>query len=92
MFFNASRCLLLLNFTKFVREKKLKEGKWRKSSLFENIHLCFLGEYGADRIYAGQLAVLGNTDVGPTIKHMWDQVFTYAKLPLLLAIRESLVF
>ena len=33
-----------------------------------------LGEYGADRIYAGQLAVLGNTEVGPTIQHMWDQV------------------
>merc|ERR1711915_645459 len=31
------------------------------------------GEYGADRIYAGQLAVLKNTSVGPTIQHMWDQ-------------------
>lgn len=31
------------------------------------------GEYGADRIYAGQLAVLGSTPVGPTIQHMWDQ-------------------
>ena len=31
------------------------------------------GEYGADRIYAGQLAVLGKTDVGPLIQHMWDQ-------------------
>ena len=31
------------------------------------------GEYGADRIYAGQLAVLGKTDVGPLIQHMWEQ-------------------
>ncbi|XP_012275852.1 5-demethoxyubiquinone hydroxylase, mitochondrial [Orussus abietinus] len=31
------------------------------------------GELGADRIYAGQMAVLGNTPVGPTIKHMWEQ-------------------
>jgi len=31
------------------------------------------GEYGADRIYAGQLAVLGDTEVGPTIQHMWEQ-------------------
>ncbi|XP_078347728.1 NADPH-dependent 3-demethoxyubiquinone 3-hydroxylase, mitochondrial-like [Oculina patagonica] len=31
------------------------------------------GELGADRIYAGQMAVLGRTSVGPTIQHMWDQ-------------------
>jgi ubiquinone biosynthesis monooxygenase Coq7 len=31
------------------------------------------GELGADRIYAGQLAVLGHTKVGPTIQHMWEQ-------------------
>ena len=31
------------------------------------------GEYGADRIYAGQLAVLGKTPVGETIQHMWEQ-------------------
>jgi len=37
------------------------------------IRVDHAGEYGADRIYAGQLAVLGDTDVGPTIQHMWDQ-------------------
>ncbi|XP_049787931.1 5-demethoxyubiquinone hydroxylase, mitochondrial isoform X2 [Schistocerca cancellata] len=31
------------------------------------------GELGADRIYAGQMAVLGNSPVGATIQHMWDQ-------------------
>ncbi|XP_037067974.1 5-demethoxyubiquinone hydroxylase, mitochondrial-like [Pollicipes pollicipes] len=31
------------------------------------------GELGADRIYAGQMAVLGNTSIGKTIQHMWDQ-------------------
>ncbi|XP_076328651.1 ubiquinone biosynthesis protein COQ7, mitochondrial isoform X2 [Tachypleus tridentatus] len=31
------------------------------------------GELGADRIYAGQMAVLGRTSVGPLIKVMWDQ-------------------
>ncbi|XP_029179870.2 5-demethoxyubiquinone hydroxylase, mitochondrial-like [Acropora millepora] len=31
------------------------------------------GELGADRIYAGQMAILGKTSVGPTIQHMWDQ-------------------
>ncbi|XP_067127017.1 5-demethoxyubiquinone hydroxylase, mitochondrial [Centruroides vittatus] len=31
------------------------------------------GELGADRIYAGQMAVLGKTNVGPVIQEMWDQ-------------------
>lgn len=31
------------------------------------------GELGADRIYAGQHAILGNTAEGPTIHHMWEQ-------------------
>lgn len=31
------------------------------------------GELGADRIYAGQMAVLGKTNVGPIIQEMWDQ-------------------
>ena len=32
------------------------------------IRVDHAGEYGADRIYAGQLAVLQNTSVGPTIQ------------------------
>lgn len=39
----------------------------------EIIRVDHAGEFGADRIYAGQLAVLGNTRSGPTIKHMWEQ-------------------
>ncbi|WP_439816863.1 demethoxyubiquinone hydroxylase family protein [Zavarzinia sp. CC-PAN008] len=31
------------------------------------------GEYGAARIYAGQLAVLGHTASGPAIRHMAEQ-------------------
>jgi ubiquinone biosynthesis monooxygenase Coq7 len=32
------------------------------------------GEFGADRIYAGQLAVLGrDPHTGPLIQHMWEQ-------------------
>ncbi|XP_032897114.1 5-demethoxyubiquinone hydroxylase, mitochondrial [Amblyraja radiata] len=31
------------------------------------------GEFGAIRIYAGQMAVLGGTAVGPLIQQMWDQ-------------------
>jgi len=31
------------------------------------------GEYGAKRIYAGQLAVLNNSEHGPVIRHMAEQ-------------------
>lgn len=39
----------------------------------EIIRVDHAGELGADRIYAGQMAILGNGPMGPTIKHMWDQ-------------------
>jgi 3-demethoxyubiquinol 3-hydroxylase len=31
------------------------------------------GEFGASRIYAGQLAVLGRSEVAPTLRHMAEQ-------------------
>ena len=37
------------------------------------IRVDHAGEFGADRIYAGQHAVLGQTAVGSTIQHMWEQ-------------------
>ncbi|KAM4829825.1 NADPH-dependent 3-demethoxyubiquinone 3-hydroxylase, mitochondrial [Thomomys bottae] len=37
------------------------------------IRVDHAGEYGANRIYAGQMAVLGRTSVGPIIQKMWDQ-------------------
>lgn len=37
------------------------------------IRVNHAGELGADRIYAGQYAVLGKTASGSTIKHMWEQ-------------------
>lgn len=37
------------------------------------IRVDHAGEYGANRIYAGQMAVLGRSSVGPIIQHMWDQ-------------------
>ncbi|XP_068952134.1 5-demethoxyubiquinone hydroxylase, mitochondrial [Petaurus breviceps papuanus] len=37
------------------------------------IRVDHAGEYGANRIYAGQMAVLGRTNVGPVIQKMWDQ-------------------
>ncbi|KYN03832.1 Ubiquinone biosynthesis protein COQ7 like protein [Cyphomyrmex costatus] len=44
-----------------------------KKMLDSMIRIDHAGELGADRIYAGQMAVLGNTAIGPTIQHMWDQ-------------------
>lgn len=41
--------------------------------LDEIIRVDHAGELGADRIYAGQMAILGQTSKGPLIKHMWDQ-------------------
>ena len=37
------------------------------------IRVDHAGEYGAKRIYAGQLAVLGSRGIGPLIQHMADQ-------------------
>jgi ubiquinone biosynthesis monooxygenase Coq7 len=48
------------------------------------IRVDHAGEYGAARIYAGQLAVLGRGPHGPTLRHMKDQeqhhLDTFAKL------------
>ncbi|XP_008842107.1 5-demethoxyubiquinone hydroxylase, mitochondrial isoform X1 [Nannospalax galili] len=37
------------------------------------IRVDHAGEYGANRIYAGQMVVLGRTNMGPVIQKMWDQ-------------------
>ena len=37
------------------------------------IRVDHAGEYGASRIYAGQLAVLGKGEHGPVLQHMKDQ-------------------
>ena len=37
------------------------------------IRVDHAGEYGAKRIYAGQLAVLGKSEHGPILRHMAEQ-------------------
>ncbi|KAH1184135.1 hypothetical protein KIL84_014751 [Mauremys mutica] len=44
-----------------------------KPAIDRIIRVDHAGEYGANRIYAGQMAVLGRTTVGPVIQQMWDQ-------------------
>ncbi|CAL1526305.1 unnamed protein product [Lymnaea stagnalis] len=50
----------------------LRDAKTR-TLLDKVIRVDHAGEYGADRIYAGQLAVLGKSSVGPLIKKMWEE-------------------
>lgn len=45
----------------------------REEEVKRMIRVNHAGEYGAKRIYAGQLAVLGKSAVAPTLKHMADQ-------------------
>uniref|UniRef100_A0A672NTL9 5-demethoxyubiquinone hydroxylase, mitochondrial n=1 Tax=Sinocyclocheilus grahami TaxID=75366 RepID=A0A672NTL9_SINGR len=44
-----------------------------KAMLDSMLRVDHAGEYGANRIYAGQMAVLGRTQTGPLIQYMWDQ-------------------
>lgn len=44
-----------------------------KAMLDRMLRVDHAGEYGANRIYAGQMAVLGRSQTGPLIQHMWDQ-------------------
>ncbi|CAG0923204.1 unnamed protein product [Notodromas monacha] len=53
---------------------RMQMSRTKKRELIDRIiRVDHAGEYGADRIYAGQVAVLGNTSIGPTLQHMWDQ-------------------
>lgn len=57
-----------------IASRAMSSHTTRASQLIDKIvRVDHAGELGADRIYAGQLAVLGETKVGPTIKHMWEQ-------------------
>ncbi|XP_028829408.1 NADPH-dependent 3-demethoxyubiquinone 3-hydroxylase, mitochondrial [Denticeps clupeoides] len=44
-----------------------------KAVLDAMLRVDHAGEYGANRIYAGQMAVLGRTQAAPLIQRMWDQ-------------------
>ena len=59
----------LRQFRRYVSNVSEKE----KAILDRIIRVDHAGEFGANVIYQGQLAVLGKTPVGPVIQHMWDQ-------------------
>lgn len=50
-----------------IRSEKI-ENQRRRLMLSRILRVDHAGEIGADRIYAGQMAVLGNTEYGPIIK------------------------
>ncbi|RZC40705.1 COQ7 domain containing protein [Asbolus verrucosus] len=57
----------------YITKSLITRSVTSKCKLDEIIRVDHAGELGADMIYAGQMAVLGSTSKGPTIKHMWDQ-------------------
>jgi len=55
-------------------ESSISEGRRRRAMLDRFLRVDHAGEYGANRIYAGQEAVLGkDAHTGPLIRHMWEQ-------------------
>lgn len=64
--------IVLASRSTFQRLRNVRYKTDRKI-LEEIIRVDHAGELGADRIYAGQMAVLAQTSKGPLIKHMWDQ-------------------
>lgn len=58
---------------KVTGENRLPGDPDRVTLIERIIRVDHAGEYGAARIYAGQLAVLGKEPVGDTIRHMAEQ-------------------
>lgn len=56
-----------------MKELKEREGHLLPPEIQAMIRVNQAGEYGATRIYAGQLAVLGKSSIGPTLKEMKAQ-------------------
>lgn len=57
----------------YIPKNRALDQKRPSALIDEIIRVDHAGELGADRIYAGQMAVLGKGPMGPMIKHMWDQ-------------------
>ncbi len=56
------------------RKKSVKESRTDRIALEEIIRVDHAGEYGATRIYDGQIAIFGkDSKIGKTIQHMADQ-------------------
>ncbi|MCR9254547.1 MAG: demethoxyubiquinone hydroxylase family protein [Alphaproteobacteria bacterium] len=58
---------------KTTQEDRLAGDMDKREFIDRLIRVDHAGEFGAQRIYKGQIDVLGNTDVGPTLRHMAEQ-------------------
>ncbi len=59
---------------KYSSKKNYSKSKTNRNTLEEIIRVDHAGEYGATRIYDGQIAVFGkDSKIGKTIQHMADQ-------------------
>jgi ubiquinone biosynthesis monooxygenase Coq7 len=59
--------------TKVTADNRLPGDPDKATLIDQIIRVDQAGEYGAKRIYEGQLAVLGNTDAAPVLKEMLAQ-------------------
>ena len=80
--------------SKVRKEKKDYQSKTDKHILKEIIRVDHAGEYGATRIYDGQITIFGKgSKIGKTIKHMADQeqehIETFQKLIVNNRVRPS---
>jgi ubiquinone biosynthesis monooxygenase Coq7 len=51
----------------------------KRDAVARMIRVDHAGEYGARRIYEGQMSVLGRTSAGPTLRHMYEQELRHLK-------------
>ena len=56
-----------------TKRRALPGDPGRRERLERILRVDLAGEYGARRIYEGQLAVLGRSKAAPTIREMWEQ-------------------
>ena len=73
------------NIKKKLKKNKLHSSKTNRRTLEEIIRVDHAGEYGATKIYDGQIAIFGkDSKLGKTIQHMADQeqehIETFEKL------------
>ena len=77
---------------KQYRKSGTSKIKTDRSILEEIIRVDHAGEYGATRIYDGQIAVFGkNSKIGKTIQHMADQEQEHIQKFEELIVKELLI-
>ncbi|XP_059480764.1 5-demethoxyubiquinone hydroxylase, mitochondrial isoform X2 [Neocloeon triangulifer] len=63
-----------------IRQKHTEKSSALSDEVHGMLRVDHAGEFGANRIYAGQMAVLGRTKSAALIKHMWEQEKEHKKI------------